>query len=112
MPQFNLTPQQVDAITTALLAQTEDGTSFTRSLPASLATLLIMRKTRATLVRRPPAPGGASMPLGSIIGFRTLSPRGQGRIEPNQHMTDDEARLLTAFLMSLSAIGSKEATRK
>jgi len=27
-------------------------------------------------------------------------------------MTDDEARSLTAFLMSLNATGSKEATKK
>ena len=35
-----------------------------------------------------------------------------GTIEPNQHMTDDEARSLTAFLMSLKSTGSKEAMKK
>ncbi len=35
-----------------------------------------------------------------------------GTIEPNQHMTDDEARSLTAFLMSLNSSGSKEAMKK
>ena len=35
-----------------------------------------------------------------------------GTIEPNQHMTDDEARSLTAFLMSLKSTGAKEAAKK
>jgi mono/diheme cytochrome c family protein len=35
-----------------------------------------------------------------------------GTIEPNQHMTDEEARSLTAFLMSLKAGGAKEAAKK
>jgi len=35
-----------------------------------------------------------------------------GTIEPNQHMTDEEARSLTAFLMSLKSTGQKEATKK
>jgi mono/diheme cytochrome c family protein len=35
-----------------------------------------------------------------------------GTIEPNQHMTGDEARSLTAFLMSLKAGNAKEAARK
>lgn len=35
-----------------------------------------------------------------------------GTIEPNQHMTDDEARSLTAFLMSLTSTGSKEVAKK
>ena len=35
-----------------------------------------------------------------------------GTIEPNQHMTDDEARSLTAFLMSLKASGAKEVAKK
>jgi mono/diheme cytochrome c family protein len=35
-----------------------------------------------------------------------------GTIEPNQHMTDDEARSLTAFLMSLKSGGAQEAMKK
>ncbi|MFI5116148.1 MAG: c-type cytochrome [Terriglobales bacterium] len=35
-----------------------------------------------------------------------------GTIEPNQHMTDDEARALTAFLMSLKSGGAQEAMKK
>jgi cytochrome c1 len=35
-----------------------------------------------------------------------------GTIEPNQHMTEDEARALTAFLMSLKAGGAQEAMKK
>jgi mono/diheme cytochrome c family protein len=35
-----------------------------------------------------------------------------GTVEPNQHMTDEEANSLTAFLMSLKAGGSKEAMKK
>ena len=35
-----------------------------------------------------------------------------GTVEPNQHMTDEEARSLTAFLMSLKAGGAKEAATK
>jgi mono/diheme cytochrome c family protein len=35
-----------------------------------------------------------------------------GTIEPNQHMTDEEARSLTAFLMSLKAGSTKEAAKK
>ncbi|HLI63900.1 MAG TPA: c-type cytochrome [Terriglobales bacterium] len=35
-----------------------------------------------------------------------------GTMEPNQNMTDDEARSLTAFLMSLTSGNSKEATSK
>jgi len=31
-----------------------------------------------------------------------------GTIEPNQHMTDEEARALTAFLMSLKSGGEKK----
>ena len=34
-----------------------------------------------------------------------------GTIEPNQHMTDAEARSLTAFLMSLKSTGAKETTK-
>jgi len=34
-----------------------------------------------------------------------------GTIEPNQHMTDEEARNLTAFLMSLKSSGTKEGTK-
>jgi mono/diheme cytochrome c family protein len=34
-----------------------------------------------------------------------------GTIEPNQHMTDEEARNLTAFLMSLEASGTKGAAK-
>ena len=39
---------------------------------------------------------------------QTLRP---GTIEPNQHMTDEEARNLTAFLMSLKSSGTKEAAK-
>jgi mono/diheme cytochrome c family protein len=35
-----------------------------------------------------------------------------GTMEPNQHMSDDEVRSLTAFLMSLKPGGSKEAAKK
>ncbi len=35
-----------------------------------------------------------------------------GTIEPNQHMSSDEARSLTAFLMSLNSTGSKAAVKK
>ena len=35
-----------------------------------------------------------------------------GTIEPNQHMTDDEARALTAFLMSLKSGGAQGAMKK
>jgi mono/diheme cytochrome c family protein len=35
-----------------------------------------------------------------------------GTMEPNQHMTDDEARSLTAFLMTLKSGGSQEAMKK
>jgi mono/diheme cytochrome c family protein len=34
-----------------------------------------------------------------------------GTLEPNQHMTDDEAKSLTAFLMSLKSSGSKAVTK-
>jgi cytochrome c1 len=34
-----------------------------------------------------------------------------GTLEPNQHMTDDEARALTAFLTSLKSSG-KQAAKK
>ncbi|HEX8798790.1 MAG TPA: c-type cytochrome, partial [Terriglobales bacterium] len=34
-----------------------------------------------------------------------------GTIEPNQHMTDEEARNLTAFLMSLKSAGAKGAAK-
>jgi cytochrome c1 len=34
-----------------------------------------------------------------------------GTIEPNQHMTDDEATALTAFLMSLKSSGSKAVAK-
>jgi mono/diheme cytochrome c family protein len=35
-----------------------------------------------------------------------------GTTEPNQHMTDEEARSLTAFLMSLKSGGAKETAKK
>jgi len=34
-----------------------------------------------------------------------------GTIEPKQHMTDEEARNLTAFLMSLKSTGAKGAAK-
>jgi mono/diheme cytochrome c family protein len=35
-----------------------------------------------------------------------------GTVEPNQHMAEDEARSLTAFLMSLKSGGAKQAVKK
>jgi cytochrome c1 len=35
-----------------------------------------------------------------------------GTLEPNQHMTDDEARSLTAFLMSLKSDNANQAVKK
>lgn len=35
-----------------------------------------------------------------------------GTIEPNQHLSDDEARALTAFLMSLKGTPQQEARKR
>ena len=133
MPKFNLTDAEIDTLADYMMTVYQTPQFDRDSLPESEFTSSDGRAGAATLlfeIRLPvlpycrltkdkgyigPALAGTGKRFNAAWVYHWLQdPQGlrPGTIEPNQHMTDEEARSLTAFLMSLNSTGSKEATKK
>jgi mono/diheme cytochrome c family protein len=133
MPKFNLPDSEINTLTDYMMTVYETPEFDRDSLPASDLTPTQVERGRQLFYSKfacqschiadfskdkgyiGPALAGAGKRFNAAWVYHSLKdPQAlrPGTIEPNQHMTDDEARSLTAFLMSLKSTGSKEAMKK
>ncbi len=133
MPKFNLTQPEINTLTDYMMTVYQTPEFDADSLPASTFTPAQVEQGRQLFYSKfacqschiadfakdkgyiGPALVGTGKRLNAAWVYHWLkNPQAlrPGTIEPNQHMTDDEARSLTAFLMSLKAGGSKEVAKK
>jgi len=133
MPKFNLTDSEINTLTDYMMtvyqtpefdrdslpmsqltpAQVEQGRQLFYSKSACQSCHIADYKTDKGYIGPALAATGKRFNAAWVYHWlkdpQALRP---GSIEPNQHMTDDEARSLTAFLMSLKSGGAQEAMKK
>jgi len=132
MPKFNLTDSEINTLSDYIMTVYQTPEFDRDSLPAAQFTPASVEEGRQLFYSKfacqschiadfskdkgyiGPALAGTGMRFNAAWIYHWLKdPQAlrSGTIEPNQHMTDDEARSLTAFLMSLKS-GPKEAMKK
>ena len=131
MPKFNLTADEINTLTDYMMVvyqtptvdrdsmpapgsrrtwSSKGANSFTPSTPASRATSSLPRRTRDTSGRRF-GRSGPRLNAAWVYAYLKNPPAMRpGTLEPDQHLSDAEARNLTAFLMAQKS--AKEAGKK
>ena len=133
MPKFNLSDADINTLTDYIMTVYQTPEFDRDSLPASELTPAMVEQGRQLFYSKfacqschiadfakdkgyiGPALAGTGKRFNAAWIYHWLKdPQAlrPGTIEPNQHMTDDEAHSLTAFLMSLKSTGAKEVAKK
>jgi len=132
MPKFNLTDAEINTLTDYMLTVYQTPEFDRDSIPASELTPAMAEQGKQLFYSKfacqschiadykndkgyiGPALAGTGKRFNAAWVYHWLKEPQALRpctIEPNQHMTDEEARNLTAFLMSLKSSGTKEAAK-
>jgi mono/diheme cytochrome c family protein len=132
MPKFNLSDAEINALTDYMLTVYQTPEFDRDSIPASELTPAMAEQGKQLYYSKfacqschiadykkdkgyiGPALAGTGKRFNAAWVYHWLKdPQAlrPGSTEPNQHMTDEEARDLAAFLMSLKSSGTKEATK-
>lgn len=133
MPKFNLSDADINTLTDYMLTVYQTPQFDRDSLPASELTPAMVDQGRQLFYSKfgcqschiadfkndkgyiGPALAGTGKRFNAAWlyhWFKDPQALRPGTMEPNQHMTDDEARSLTAFLMTLKAGSAQEAAKK
>jgi mono/diheme cytochrome c family protein len=133
MPKFNLSDADINTLTDYIMTVYQTPEFDRDSLPASEFTPAMVEQGRELFYSKfacqschiadyakdkgyigPALAGTGKRFNGAWVYHWLKDPQSMrpGTIEPNQHTTDDEARSLTAFLMSLKSSGAKEVAKR
>jgi mono/diheme cytochrome c family protein len=130
MPKFNFTDAEINTLTDYMLTVYQTSEFDRDSIPASELTSAMAEQGKQLFYSKFGCQGCHIADFANDKGYIGPALAGTGKrfdgawlyhwlkdpqalrpgtIEPNQHMTDEEARNLTAFLMSLKSTGTKGA---
>jgi cytochrome c1 len=132
MPKFNLSDTEINTLTDYILTVYQTSAFDRDSIPASDLTPAMADEGRDLFYSKfgcqgchiadyrsdkgyiGPALAGTGKRFNAAWVYHWLKdPQAlrPGTIEPNQHVTDEEARAVTAFLMSLKSAGTKQEAK-